>query len=156
MTDEKVTTKKQMREFASYLLKTGNSIRMEATGQSMFPDIRHGDTVVIDPAGAPGMLLIGDIIAWNRDNDMVLHRIIHIYESGDEIFFLTRGDSSRTSDEPVSFRMIAGRVTMIERKGKNIKPVSRPLIPEWRYRLNGIRAVARVYWRRLVRGKERM
>ncbi len=149
MTDERDKNRKQLREFAAYLLKTGNRIRLDATGQSMYPGIHHGDVVIIDPVLSPDELDPGNIIAWNRDHDMVVHRIIHKYETGESAMFLTRGDSCRSSDEPVPFKHIAGKVTSIRRKGKDIKPDNEAFLPEWRYRYNGFLAMLRNYMRKL-------
>jgi len=44
------------------------------------------------------------------------------------------------SDQPILPELLAGRVTMIEKKGKKLIPEIIPEIPGWRYRMNFIRA----------------
>ena len=43
-------------------------------------------------------LKIGDILVFNRENKIVVHRIYKIYSSGDEIFFKTKGDNNNAPD----------------------------------------------------------
>jgi len=128
--------KKVLKEFAFDLLRAGNSVRIMASGYSMYPSIKPGDIILIDPLPYQGSLITGDIIAWQRDSDFVVHRLVHITDSDNHRYYLTRGDSSLSSDEPVSAGQLTGIVTTIERDGRllPVKPVS--FIPEWRYWLN--------------------
>lgn len=70
-----------------------------ATG-SMSPNINKGDVVVIKKLNDNEIrnLKIGDILVFNRENKIVVHRIYKIYSSGDEIFFKTKGDNNNAPD----------------------------------------------------------
>lgn len=77
----------------------------------MTPFIREGDVVAIDPA-AP--CRVGDIILWERGEDMVLHRLV-VRKKG---WFLTKGDASGHLDAPVTGREILGRAVTQKRAGR--------------------------------------
>ncbi len=128
--------KKILKEFTTGLLEEGSEVRIIASGYSMYPAISPGNPIILEPVNDRAALKPGDIIAWERDSDMVVHRLVHIYESDGELYYITRGDSTLTSDNPVSFNLIAGRVVFIEKCGKRRTPASLVFIPEWRYRLN--------------------
>lgn len=128
--------KKILKEFTTGLLEDGSDVRIIASGYSMYPAISPGNPIIIEPVKDKANLKPGEIIAWERDSDLVVHRLIHIYESDGELYYITRGDATLTSDNPVSFNLIAGRVVSIEKRGKRRLPASIFLIPEWRYRLN--------------------
>ena len=70
-----------------------------ATG-SMSPNINKGDVVVVKKLNDNEIrnLKIGDILVFNRENKIVVHRIYKIYSSGDEIFFKTKGDNNNAPD----------------------------------------------------------
>lgn len=137
--DEK---KKALRELVSRLLEDGISIRIPADGYSMFPTIYPGDAIRISPVDDPGSLTKGEIVAWKREHDLVVHRLISVKFHEDRMVFVTRGDSAMNSDQPIMSELLAGRVTMIEKRGKKLIPDLKPDIPSWRYRLNWFRAKA--------------
>ena len=45
-------------------------------------------------------------------------------DSAQKLFFILRGDASRTFDEPVKFDQVIGKVISIERNGSSINPYS--------------------------------
>lgn len=146
--DEK---KKILRELVSRLLEEGNSIRIPADGYSMFPAIHPGDAIMISPVVDPGTLKRGEIIAWKREHDLVVHRIISIKSHDKRMVFITRGDSSMSSDQPIIPEILAGRVTVIEKKGKKLVPEIKSDIPSWKYRLNFLRVRIIIITRKLFR-----
>lgn len=135
--------KKALMEVAHGLLREGKVVRIEATGQSMFPAIKAGSMVHISPVASPDELQQGDIISWFRDDDMVLHRLVYRYSKEEENYFITRGDSSMQSDEPVTFGNVAGKVTLVEYRRRKFVP-SGKLLPSWKYRLNRLRVLVRL------------
>lgn len=141
--------KKALRELVSRLLEDGISIRIPADGYSMFPAIHPGDAIRISPVSDPGTLSKGEIVAWKREHDLVVHRLISVKCLEDRMVFVTRGDSSMSSDQPIIPELLAGRVTMIEKKGKKLIPEIKTDIPSWRYRLNFLRTRIIVIFRSL-------
>lgn len=70
-----------------------------ATG-SMTPNINKGDMVVIEKLSddEKNKLKEGDIIAFNMDNKVVVHRIIKKYNTSSGVFYNTKGDNNNSPD----------------------------------------------------------
>lgn len=110
------------KEIGFSLLAEGKTLRIRADGYSMFPVIRPGALIHIEPLAQDEAPLPGDIIAWKRDTGFVVHRLIRIIREDDRILFITRGDSCSYEDRPVLKEQIAGRVVRTEsNSGKRIK-----------------------------------
>ncbi len=140
--------RKVLRDLADELLSKGTSVRLKASGYSMYPVVRPGNTVIIKPV-EPEKLQCGMIVAWKREKDMVVHRLILAYESGGKKYFITRGDSCRSSDKPVTVDMIAGRVETIYRGHKFFRPSMIHPIPERKYRMNRFITVILAYLKKI-------
>jgi len=96
------------KELGFSLLAEGKTIRIRADGYSMFPTIKAGSLIYIEPDIDPSP---GEIIAWKRDEGFVVHRLVRIANDG---AYITRGDSCAREDKPVKKEQIAGRVISIE------------------------------------------
>lgn len=97
------------------MLSRGLPLRVKSRGDSMFPLIHGGDTLLIEPAGADE-LRPGDIVFFRLPlGSFVVHRLIQRNGSG---ALLTNGDSLRRYDDPVPAAQVFGRVSKIERGGK--------------------------------------
>lgn len=140
--------RKVLRDLADELLDKGTSIRITAAGYSMYPAIKPGNTIIIKPVSPDG-LKCGMIIAWKREKDMVVHRLVLVYESNGRKYYITRGDSCRSSDKPVTLDMIAGRVEAIYKGQRLMRPVKIYPISERRYRINRIKTVFLSYLNKL-------
>ncbi len=143
--------KKALKDLASGLLGEGKMVRMRAGGRSMYPSIRAGSILHVKSLKEPDELLIGDIIAWEREDDMVVHRVTHKYRTDDQWFFITRGDSTLSSDRPVAFEDIAGKVVLIETKRGKEEPARKVFIRERSYSLNSRRVWVMAKFRRLLK-----
>ena len=143
--------KKALKDFASGLLGEGKMVRMRAGGNSMYPSIRAGSILHIKSLKVPGEVLIGDIIAWEREDDMIVHRVTHKYRTDNQCFFITRGDSSLSSDRPVAFEDIAGKVVLVETGRGKREPARKVLIREGRYRWNSRRVWVMAKFNRLLK-----
>lgn len=143
--------KKALKDLASGLLGEGKGVRVKAGGTSMYPEIKAGSILHIGALKDPDDIAVGDIIAWEREDDMVVHRVIHKYRHDEKTLFITRGDSALTSDSPVAFDDIAGKVVLIETTRGKTKPVRKAFIRERRYRLNRRRVWVRTKWNALFK-----
>ncbi|MDX2413775.1 MAG: signal peptidase I, partial [Bacteroidales bacterium] len=132
----KSSNKKELHDIASGLLKEGLSIRIEASGYSMYPTIKPGTIIYIDPVASPDDLKPGDIISWHRADGIIGHRLIRAYIKDDNYWLITRGDSSLAADPPVPFNNLAGKVVLIETGRSKYKPHATGVIPEWKYAFN--------------------
>jgi len=86
----------------------------------MYPSIRPGSVIFIKPIVESGDLVSGEIIAWKRESGFVVHRLIRTEKRGNEIYYISRGDSSKTEDNPLTRDQIAGKVIRIEGPEKKI------------------------------------
>jgi uncharacterized repeat protein (TIGR01451 family) len=95
-------------------------VRFRADGQSMYPNVLDGDTVVIAPISA-GQPQRGDIALTRGDRGFVLHRVVGFDAVAGAI--CTRGDSGQENDSrPVK---VLGKAVAIERDGKTISLTAR-------------------------------
>jgi signal peptidase I len=124
-----------LKEIGLSLLAEGKTIRAKAEGYSMYPFIKPGSIVLLGPVNDSITLIPGEIIAWKRDSGFVLHRLTGIIKNGNEIHFITRGDSCLQEDQPLSREQIAGRVILIEDANGKIREASQ-LIAKPRYFFN--------------------
>ena len=141
--------RKVLRDLADELLDKGTSIRITAAGYSMYPAIKPGNTIIIKPV-PHDELKCGMIIAWKREKDLVVHRLVLAYKSDEKKYYITRGDSCRSSDKPVTPDMIAGRVEAIYKGHRLLRPVKLHPISERRYRLNRVITILLHYLNKLT------
>jgi signal peptidase I len=125
------------------LLSEGKTIRIKAHGYSMYPAIKPGALILIEPVRLKGKPVPGEIVALKRDSGMVVHRVVRkIMKDGIE-YFVTRGDSNSMADNPVTIDRIAGRVIKSEPTGENpvaadIRINTKPSYVMNRFRVIGI------------------
>jgi signal peptidase I len=101
------------------LLAEGKTIRIKAHGYSMYPCIKPGSTLLIEPIKLKGLPVPGEIIAIKRENGLVVHRLTKIINMTGITSYIARGDSNAYADKPVKLSMIAGRVVRAETSGEN-------------------------------------
>lgn len=88
-------------------------------GASMYPTLRRGDILVVEPRPEKA-LRRGDTIVFGKFGrpQAVVHRIVDFCNE----FVITRGDNNATCDsETVSYAEIVGVVTTVERSGKRAR-----------------------------------
>lgn len=93
------------------LARAGESVRFRARGQSMWPAIPGRSLVELTPC-AGKELGVGEIAAFERHGQVVVHRVEGISEHG--IHFA--GDSLSAKDGCVTFEQVLGRVQVVERR----------------------------------------
>jgi len=103
-----------LKEIGFTLLTEGKTLKIKAEGYSMYPAIKPGSAIYIEPYEPGSEPATGDIIAWKRESGFVVHRLIRITKKNDSLLFITRGDSRLAEDDPVNADQIAGRVVRIE------------------------------------------
>ncbi len=99
------------------VLRARGSARLRVTGTSMLPTIWPGDVAVLERVATTD-LRVGDVILFQQDSRLFLHRIIAA-AAGDE--FATRGDAMPQADPMVRPQQILARVSAIERRGRLIR-----------------------------------
>ena len=139
-----------LKEISFALLAEGKTIRAKAEGYSMYPSIRPGSTVLLGPINDSVTLIPGEIVAWKRESGFVLHRVTGIIKNGNEIHFITRGDSCLQEDQPISREQVAGRVIMIEDANGKTREGSQ-LISKPCYFYNRFRVWLLFKWKRILK-----
>jgi hypothetical protein len=108
---------KKLKGVYESLLSDGYNVRVSTSGPSMFPLIKTGDKITISPGK---YFSIGNLIVFNRAEQMVCHRLVRVFEKGGIKYYQTRGDSLFSLDDPVTSQQILGRVTKIERENVSL------------------------------------
>jgi len=116
------------------LLSHGYGARFRAPGRSMYPTIREGETITVQPVDLCNVKP-GDILLYLVAKRVIAHRLVSIESKNPQssalstqhsaLFsplstFLFRGDASATLDEPVAAQQVLGKVVSVERGGHSI------------------------------------
>jgi hypothetical protein len=131
---------------AGGLLSRGRRVRFRAEGDSMHPAIRGGEAILVGPV-SPAHLKKGDIALYLSGRGITAHRVVKILAGGaaysleerelrslegnpssaallkrsapqvKRSFFVLRGDTPGSADEPVEQEQILGKVVSAERDG---------------------------------------
>ena len=130
------------------LLSEGKTIRLKAHGYSMYPCIKPGSLVLIEPIHVKGAPLPGEIIAITRENGLILHRLLKIVVKNNVRFFIARGDSNAFPDDPVKIDKIAGRVVGAESTGENPVRADIRINTRPNHIINRIRVIVLHLWKK--------
>lgn len=116
-------------ELASEVLLSSGRLRLRATGHSMLPTVRPGDTLIIEAAHIERAhgdeISTGDIAVFNSGRRFVAHRVVATAAGIGERKIQTQGDAVPLPDSPVSERELLGKVSFILRNGREIEPSRR-------------------------------
>jgi signal peptidase len=100
-------------------IKNGHSVQTIASGTSMFPFLRKGDILTIDPAPME-TIKRGDVVVFESEEKWIAHRVIHIHSKEGAIQIRTRGDARISSDTAINKANYVGIVSSMERDSKKI------------------------------------
>lgn len=145
-----------VKDISLNLLAEGKSIRIKAHGYSMYPCIKPGSLVLIEPLIIKGKPVAGEIIAIRRESGLIVHRLSRVIVKNGVTSYIARGDSNAYADNPVKSGKIVGRVIRAETTGENqiladIRINTRP-----KYFLNRISVIGLILWgkvKRLIQGR---
>ena len=76
--------------FPHYMIGVGS--------QSMEPYLSKGDAVILRKVPKDRVLKQGDIVAYKRDDIVVIHRIAKVKKSGRSVSYITKGDANNAND----------------------------------------------------------
>ena len=99
------------------VLRSGRRLVMEGAGGCMWPSIRAGDLLTVEPA-ATGDVSVGDIIVFRQGPRLVAHRLIRRRGMGCNVVLVAQGDGSRSPDEPIAAQRLLGKVVRLQRDGR--------------------------------------
>ena len=97
-------------EWCKEELAKGRSLKIPAHGFSMLPSIIQGSIVQIE-AISMEQILPGDLIAFQRLQHLVVHRVLKIKQKDTELLFESQGDSNMRIDESITSLNYIGKVT---------------------------------------------
>ncbi len=110
-------------DLTTELLSQGATVRFRPTGRSMYPSIREGELITVEPVQASDVK-IADIVLYRSERGLIAHRVVEI-ASRDSQVFRVRGDASLSCDQPVEAEQILGRVVGVQRNGRSVALASR-------------------------------
>ncbi len=66
----------------------------------MNPSIHRGDMVLVEKLNDDEIddLSVGDILVYNKDDRVIVHRIYEILEVADGVAYVTKGDNNESED----------------------------------------------------------
>lgn len=91
------------------VLVQGKPFKFKATGTSMTPFIKNGETITISPV--TGNLTVGDVGVYKdvQNKRVLIHRVTHVLPSG----YVFKGDAFHNSDGFVAKTQVVGIVSSI-------------------------------------------
>ena len=117
------------------LLSNGYGVRFGAPGRSMYPTIREGEIITVQPVELANVKP-GDILLYQMGKRVIAHRLVSIANSAlitqhsalssdhsefstqhSSLSFLFRGDASSIFDDPVAAHQVLGKVVSVEHLG---------------------------------------
>src|SRR3989344_8203226 len=84
----------------------GASISSYAPTGSMLPVLDQGSNGIRIVPKSEAEIHIGDIITFNQDNMLIVHRVIEIGSDSEGTYFITKGDNSPINDGKIRFKDI--------------------------------------------------
>ena len=115
-------------DVATGLLRQGYGVRFYAKGWSMYPTIKDGERITVEPV-VPSQVKRRDILLHHNGRGVIAHRVVRIGRKKTLLnpqnsvlgtFFILRGDASSTCDEPVEADQALGKVVSVERNGVSL------------------------------------
>jgi signal peptidase I len=108
-------------DMLEHLLGRGHAVRFRADGWSMYPTIRYGEVIVVQPLSG-STPLTGDILLYRRSEGAIAHRVIGTtWSAGGRPKLIFRGDAANCCDPPIDTAMLLGRVVAVERDGRTLQ-----------------------------------
>lgn len=131
------------------LLSEGKTIRIKAHGYSMYPCIKPGSLIHIEPLNIRGLPHPGEIVAIRRERGLIVHRLSKIISKNRITYYVTRGDSNAYADNPVRIDKLAGRIIRAESTGENSVPADIRINAKPNYLVNRIRVIMIILWKKI-------
>jgi len=130
------------------LLSEGKTIRIKAHGYSMYPCIKPGSLILIEPLNIKGLPRPGEIIAIRRVNGLIVHRLSKIISKNGSTSYIARGDSNAYADNPIKIDKIAGRIVRAETTGENPVRADIRINAKPNYFVNRMRVIGLLLWKK--------
>ena len=109
-------------DLTTELLSQGTTVHFRPSGRSMYPSIREGELITVEPVQASDVKP-ADVVLYRSERGLIAHRVV--CSSQDARVFRLQGDASLSCDEPVEAHRILGRVVGVQRNGRSVQLASR-------------------------------
>jgi signal peptidase I len=130
-----------IKNMGTSLLSDGTTIRIKAHGYSMYPSVKPGSLLIIEPIKVKGDPKPGELIVVKRESGLIVHRLVKIVIKDGVRYYIARGDSNAYADQPVKIEMITGRVIRSEATGENRIPADIRSRKRVNYFMNRLRVI---------------
>ena len=121
--------RQKLSEAVKDLLRQGHSVELSAYGHSMIPFLRPGQKVQLAPVDM-SQIVRGDIVAFQKADYLVIHRVYKVSFIGGQLFLRTKGDSNLNPDSPIDAQNYLAKVIAVQR-GNSWHAVSPRSISAW-------------------------
>ena len=111
-------------------IKNGHAVQTLASGYSMFPFLRKGDLLTVEPVSMD-KIKRGDVVVFESEEKWIAHRVIKIQSNAEGLEFLLRGDTCIEFDPAVDKENYIGSVQVFTRKNSK-KVLSKGAPNAWR------------------------
>jgi signal peptidase I len=101
-----------------------NLFFFDATGFSMWPFVKQGEKLIVKKAPMQD-LMIGDIILYRKDKQLVCHRLVRKIIDNEEYCLYARGDNTKFLLEPITEQMFFGKAVGKIKNGRIISLTGR-------------------------------
>jgi len=95
-------------EISDLLLRT-QTFRFRVASWSMYPTLRKGDRLTVEPASATS-LQVGDVILYHHCGQLICHRVVALDTAEPGTRIITKGDAAVGCDVPLLPDQVLGRV----------------------------------------------
>ncbi len=113
---------KLLLDLTAELLSRGTTVRFRPSGRSMYPSIREGELITVEPVVARDVKR-GDIVLYRSQRGLLAHRVVGSSPTQSSVLsphYFLRGDASLSCDKPVAAQQILGRVVGVQRNGRSV------------------------------------
>jgi len=111
-------TQNVLMEMWQEVCRSGGSLNFKILSASMKPTIEVGDVVKVSRV-EPSRVRVGDILAFQVGQNVVVHRVIDKRWSDQQLSFRHRGDAGGISGKIAAEHLI-GKVLAVKREGREI------------------------------------
>ena len=100
----------------SDLLIHSQTFRFRVASWSMYPTLRKGDQLMVEPA-SPAQFQVGDLLLYHHRGQLICHRVVSLEKVGLGGRIVTKGDATTGPGEVLEPGQVLGRVVAVRRRG---------------------------------------
>ena len=119
--DPSITHAERKHDLAVELLRSRGAARLPVNGSSMLPCLWPGDVLAVRHQEL-AEIQPGQVVVFQRDAKLVVHRVIRQLHREGSTVLITRGYRRWRPDAPVTADELLGRVEAVERGDRRFEP----------------------------------